>query len=140
MGVKGYWGAGVFLVVLFAMVLSAILIPERQEEKDTGLPSTAEELIAAAKTMPIGTPESAIVAVMGEPKGKREVLPGLTSWSWGDVTISIYKGKICGMEGCNLMTRGEMIPAELQTPENMKPKPLSPEGKSPAESAASAGD
>jgi hypothetical protein len=138
MGVKGYWGAGVFLVVLFAMVLSAILIPERQEEKDTGLPSSAEELIAAAKTLSVGAPESTILPVMGEPTAKREVFPGLISWSWGDVTIAVYKGKICGMEGCNLMTRGEMVPAELQTPENMKPKPLSPEGKPPAESAASA--
>lgn len=138
MGVKGYWGAGVFLVVLFAMVLSAILIPERQEEKDTGLPSSADELIAAAKTLSVGAPESTILPVMGEPKTKQELMPGLVRWSWGDVTISVYKGKICGMEGCNMMTRGEMIPAELQTPENLKPKPLSPAGKSPAESAASA--
>ena len=140
MGVKGYWGAGVFLVVLFAMVLSAILIPERQEEKDTGLPSNADELIAAAKTLSVGASESTIPAVMGEPKSKQELMPGLVRWSWGDVTIAVYKGKICGIEGCNLMTRGEMIPAELQTPRNMKPKPLSPEGKSPAESAASAGE
>jgi hypothetical protein len=140
MGVKGYWGAGVFVLVLAVIVVGAILMPTAPADKKSNLPSSAEELVAAAKTLSVGSPESTIVAAMGEPKAKNELLPGLVNWGYGDVSISVYKGKIQGMEGCNFMTRGEMIPPELQTPQYLKPKPLAVEGQSPAESAAKSQD
>ena len=141
MGVKGYWGAGVFVLVLLAIVVGALLMPSKPvDEEKAGLPQTPDELIAAARNLRVGDPESTIVPLLGEPKRKTETMPGLFTWAYGDVTVSVYKGKICGFEGCNLMTRGEMVPAELQTPENLKPKPLAPLGQSPAESATKAID
>ncbi len=113
---KTYWGLLAFVVILAAIVIGGLLMPPTEQVKKQSKQKyrTTEELVAAAKQVQVGDPAERVLQLLGEPYSKTNRMENLETWSYRDVAIAIYKGKVCGIQGCGILTRGEMIPPELQ--------------------------
>ena len=117
------WGLVAFGLVLAIIVVGGLLIPPAPKDASQGKPpddtqqQAVDALIAKARKLPIGAPESEVVAKLGQPLTKSKPKDNLQTWGYNDLTVAIYKGKVCGIQGCGLIPRGELVPSELQVKE-----------------------